>query len=268
MIVSGDILMSAISRVSSKRVHHVSRSAAPSSVAAAVSVCPLSRCSPRIETNSAIRAGRPLRLGCRIAITRKAITAAQSKARRIIVIGEPKMRSPIDGLYGGGAVVLTVSAGVRYGVEAVPTPFTSTLTRTSLFGPACDLYWSRYSLEICWPSCVEERVEILPCDFAWRVLAVPGRRERLQRAGLERRRRSARSCRSVCGRPGQPARPGGGSSCCPVRAVGEDDDRARSDVGRREHRLGLGHGVVDVRAGVRSRAVRRGLRGDLRRRRS
>jgi hypothetical protein len=68
------------------------------------------------------------------------------------VIGEPKTRSPIDGLYGGGAVVLTVSAGVRYGVDAVPTPFTSTLTRTSLFGSACDLYWSRYSLEICWPS--------------------------------------------------------------------------------------------------------------------
>ena len=92
------------------------------------------------------------------------------------------MRSPIDGLYGGGAVVLTVSAGVRYGVEAVPTPFTSTLTRTSLSGSACDLYWSRYSLEICWPSAskiwlrssVDFAGAYWPFPAAARALSVPG----------------------------------------------------------------------------------------------
>ena len=111
-IHSGSTLMSAISSVSSNRVHRPFCSGA-ASFAARPSPRPLSRWRPRIETNSAIRAGRPLRLGWRSPITRNATTPATRSASTIIVIGELQMRLPIDGWYGAGDVSEAGSAGVR-----------------------------------------------------------------------------------------------------------------------------------------------------------
>src|SRR5438477_471621 len=92
-IHSGSTVMSAISSVSTNRVHMLLCPDAFSSATATGPGWPLSRWSPRIETNSAIRAGRRLRF-------RLPVLALPGRgegiegARLVRLIGEPNRVNP------------------------------------------------------------------------------------------------------------------------------------------------------------------------------
>ena len=184
------------------------------------------------------------------------MTAAPRSASRIIVIGELQDAAPDRRLVrrGRGRRDRQRRRPVA-GRRRVPTPFTlhldadrlvrarrATCTGAGTRSRAAGSSWSKSGAR--------------SCAVRLRVLAVSGRRERLERARVVASGRRGRSCRSACW-----AARAACATCVERRraagvgAVGEDDDRAGADVGGREHRLGLRDGVVDVRARRRSCGV-------------